>query len=103
MSDRIVCSAVKDTEGEVWFGKRHSDCIFLIVQFGRKTTETPGIGEQGFWVISDKGSMGRFVGRQEAYVIAARTASQWRDLLPLNPGQTLESGTVPDLYSENLW
>ena len=28
--DRVVCSAVKDVDGEVWRGKRHSDCIWLI-------------------------------------------------------------------------
>ena len=93
--DVIVCSAIKEyTSEEVWFGKRHADCIWLVAQFSRKFTS---LDHQGFWVVG-KGSIGRFVSRREAYSILvsqgkAKPATQ----------EQINNNNTPELYSEDLW
>ena len=93
MLDTIICSAVKETEsGEVWFGMRHSDAIFLMCQF--MGVKRPA-HEQGFWVIG-RGSLGRFVGRYEAGRIALQSGQISKLPEQLHPNDS-------DLYSEDLW
>lgn len=93
MLDKVVCSAVRDLEtGEVWFGMRHSDAIFLMRRF--MGVKLPAY-EQGFWVVG-KGSLGRFVDRYEAGRIALQSGQISKLPEQLHPNDS-------DLYSEDLW
>lgn len=89
----IICSAVREVEtGEVWFGPRHSDAIFLMHQFrGGKGARY----EEGFWVIGS-GERGSFVDRLEAAKIALANGQISEPASMLHPGDS-------DLYSEDLW
>lgn len=93
MLDKVVCAAVRELEtGEVWFGMRHSDAIFLMCSF-RGEKRIPN--EQGFWMVGN-GSLGSFVDRHTAGRIALKSG-QIRELPEvLHPNDS-------DLYSEDLW
>lgn len=61
---RIVQAAIKFTDGKVYVGKRHHDCIRIICeQTGAKRVGTGSV--QGF--VTDTGE---FVDREQAAVIA---------------------------------
>lgn len=78
MIRRIVCAAVKDSNGSIFLGVRHYD----------KLMKAPKIGIQGF-----VDNRGEFHTREEAYVIA------------FDAGQIIRrcGGDDGRLFSENLY
>ena len=80
--EKIVCSAVKDKNGKIWLGKRHSDCLWLIFKFGLDDLGS----EEGFLTTSE-----RFVNRNVAKKIATKAKQTIRDL------------DEHRLFSEDLW
>ena len=85
--DKIICSAIKEhSTGEVWFGKRHDDCIWLMGKF-----------DEGFWV-RGHGDNGRFVDRREAYQIAVELGK-----VPPATTQQIANNNTPELRSIDLW
>lgn len=78
---QIYCAAVKSTDGQVWTGKRHADCMKTIIQAGLDISHV----DQGFVTKS-----GLYVTRKEGAALVLRT------------GQC-KLNTPPDLYSEDLY
>ena len=86
-SKLIDCAAIKDLEGKIWTGKRHSHCIKTIIQASNgKIKQVGGDYIQGFVTMA-----GDFVNRQEA----ARLALESKQIDKLK--------WPPDLYSEDLY
>jgi hypothetical protein len=80
--ERIICSCVRSADGENFFGKRHSDCLWLMRQFDVDYKNSI----QGFYTSDHE-----FVTRKQAMEIA------------INAGQVSKIHAGLDLYSENLW
>jgi len=83
--ERILGSAIKH-KGEVFLGKRHSDCIKAIVS-ERDVKKVNGDSPQGFFT-----THGRFVDRVEGAKVALRA----RQISGLKFSKT-------ELFSEDLW
>jgi hypothetical protein len=83
-----ICSAVIDSEGTIWKGHRHADCISAAAAAGKKLPFTGERNWQGFIT-----SKGRFVNRYEGYK------------LQIEAGVSSASGGYRGerLYSEDLY
>lgn len=79
---KIICSAIRDKDKNIWIGKRHSDCLWLMSKFGVDDLD----GEEGF-LTNDK----KFVNRNEAKKIAVKAK------------QTIRNLEKHRLFSEDLW
>lgn len=81
--EKVACAAVKDLDGKVWLGKRHSDCYFLMSRFNAANEKI-----EGFVDVS-----GNFLNRNEALERAIKTGQVIK-------GKTLN---VHQLFSEDLY
>jgi hypothetical protein len=64
MGEEIVSAAVRATNGKVVRGRRHIDAIRYLQGLPGYEAESPSGEDQGFLT-----TLGRFVGREEAYRI----------------------------------
>lgn len=78
---KVICAAIRDNNLNIYEGKRHNDCIWLMTRYG----VSPKGCEQGFLVTG-----GYFVDRITAKQIA------------IESGQIKES-KYKELYSEDLY
>ena len=83
-----ICAAVKDSDGVIYFGRRHADCMLSIRERGKKMMSHVDGKEQGFIT-----SKNRFVDRIEGreLQILAGISSKWRE------------GYGSELFSEDLY
>jgi hypothetical protein len=96
--ENIIASAIQLTNGQVFIGKRHSDAQkSAITIMGKSNYLKEKIIKDGF--ITDRL---RFVGREEAYIIAKSNGQFKRYEIQKICG--VENGyDGEELYSEDLW
>lgn len=89
--DKLIdCAAILMPDGRVWTGKRHYHVIATIIQ---ATGVKPHKGIQGFVTLlrNDTYPQGRFVTREEAFILCHQT------------GQIEKFCHTSDLFSEDLY
>jgi len=87
-TQRVVCAAIRNSEGKIICGARHYDGIM----------HSQIIADGGNWITADQGfidQFGTYLTRQEAYLIAKENGQIIRDHENADHGQ--------ELYSENLY
>lgn len=83
----IICAAVVATDGSIYRGHRHNNCLELIYELGKK--QRPDHEAQGFIT-----SENRYVDRKEAYKIQRAAGI---------PSASEDGYQGTDLYSEDLY
>lgn len=90
LKDRIVASAIRSaTTDKVYLGTRHHHAYWHAAVEGNEDINKSEF-EEGFWLAS-----GRFIGREEAAILAINTGQ-------LKPG-LIAPQWGKELFSEDLW
>jgi hypothetical protein len=90
MDEKIIASAVKYTNGQIYVGKRHTDAqMNALAIMGVDNHEKEKVIDDGFVTTAL-----RFINRNEAYILAKNNGQ-------LKRGETGYQGD--ELFSEDLW